>query len=130
MGLGLWIAIGVNALVVLIALCICAARYFQCLPCFVKRSSEETTEEATRPESQVEGSSVSAQESSSAAGESESSAAGESSADHEVAAPIAVAEPSAGGESSADHDVSIVAESAHVAEIPPPAEGQGDNLAE
>ena len=118
MGLGLWIAIGLLSLLVLLGLCICAARYFLCLPCFVARSSEKTSQEAPRPEeSQGEESSVSAQES--------SSAAGESSADHEVAAPIAVAEPSAGGESSADHDVSIVTESAHVAQIPPPAEGLG-----
>ena len=110
MGLGLWVAIGVNAVLVLLALSICAARYFQCLLCHVKRSSEKTIEAPPSGESHGEESSVSAQESSSTAAESnadhevaESSAAAESNADHEVA------EPSAGGESSADHDVSIVA---------------------
>ena len=95
MGLGLWVAIGVNAVLVLLALSICAARYFQCLLCHVKRSSEKTIEAPPSGESHGEESRVSAQES--------SSAAAESNADHEVA------EPSAGGESSADHDVSIVA---------------------
>ena len=111
----------------LLGLCICAARYFLCLPCFVARSSEKTSQEAPRPEeSQGEESSVSAQES--------SSAAGESSADHEVPTEVAessaVAEPREAGQSSANHDVSIVAESAHVAQIPPSAEGIGHKPAE
>ena len=111
MDLGLWVAIGFLSLLLLLALCICCAQYFLCLPHLVAHSSEKSTGEAPRPEeSQGEESSVSEQESSSAAGESS-----------EVTSDVA--EPSEAGQSSADHDVPILAESAHVAQIPPPAEG-------
>ena len=129
MGLGLWVAIGLLSLLVLLGLGICAARYFLCLPCY-KRSSEETTAEAPRPEeSQGEESSVSAQESSSAAGGSSAvheapSEVAESSAVHEVPSEVAESSavhemPSEAGESSADRYVSLVSELAHVVGTPP-----------
>ena len=105
--LGLWVAIGLLSLLVLLALCICCARYFLYLPCF-KRSSEETSEEAPRPEdSQGEECGVSAQESPRAVHEVPGEVA-ESSAVHEVMDEA--------GSSSTDPYVPLVSELAHATE--------------
>ena len=150
MDLGLWVAIGFLSLLLLLALCICCARYFLCLPCLVARSSEETTQETPRTEEpHGEESNVSGQE---------SNAAGESNADQETpnegaesspvadpseaaeSSPVAepseaaesspVGEPSEAGQSSADYDVPILTELIHVAQILPLAEGVGAKPAE